>query len=514
MNSTPSDTDTSVRIHTWGSVIGLLLVVGAWRFYQVRHLVLPAWVDSVHHTLLVRILLEQGTVPTTWGPYLPDTPFYYHFGFHASAALFARATGLLDLELGRAVLVAGQLWQVLLVLAIYLLARALHTTGEAAPTDGHEQAFIAALLVSFVSEMPAFYVSWGRYTLLAGATLLILAMAAAAARRWVFLALLIALTGITHHYAFLLLALYLFSSWLLLPPDRLPLSISGTVAIALLGPWLWRVWTFGQQWMGTEFQAVAPRLYNRGTARYMLSLLGPLHNYVLILIALIGCGLVIRALRRGVGQQRSWLPLCVWTLLLLALLGPWGIQPFRGDHAALLVFLPTVIFAAVALGRLRQPHLRWASVLVLLLWGMGSTRNIVRPDTILAHGEDVIALHWIEDHTPPESTFLIDVAPWFGLWRGVDGGWWITPLTGRRTVLPPVAYGWSKPEIIARYTSSAEQLASLYRSSPSDYCPGLLATMDEAAADYYYTRSPQPQFCPTLRAVYRSPNGIRLYQRR
>lgn len=514
MDSSSPEADAPGWVHTWGSVVALLLVVGAWRFYQVRHLVLPAWVDSVHHTLLVRILLEQGTVPTTWGSYLPDTPFYYHFGFHASAALLARATGLLDLELGRAVLIAGQLWQVLLVLTVYLLARALHSNCPKPAVTAHEQAFMAALLVSFVSEMPAFYVSWGRYTLLAGATLLILSMAATMARRWVFLTLLIALTGITHHYTFFLLMLYLFSTWLFLPQDRRPLSISGVVAIVLLSPWLWRVWTHGQQWVEIGFQAVDPRLYDRGTALYILSLLGPLHNYVLVFIALIGYGLAVRALHRDTARQRAWLPLCVWTSLLIALLGPWGLQPFRGDHAALLLFLPTVIFAAIALSQLRPPSLRWACVLLLLLWGMWSTRSIIRPDTILAHSEDIDTLRGIESQTPPESTFLIDVAPWFGLWRGVDGGWWITPLTGRRTVLPPIAYAWSQPNVIARYTAPAEQLTELYRKSPPDYCTGLLAFMDQLSADYYYTRSPQPQLCPTLHMVFRESHHVSLYARR
>src|SRR5688572_28604170 len=54
--------------HRWAWVLFVLIL--AWRLFQVRTLALPAWVDSVHHTLLLRILLEQGQIPDTWAPYL------------------------------------------------------------------------------------------------------------------------------------------------------------------------------------------------------------------------------------------------------------------------------------------------------------------------------------------------------------------------------------------------------------------------------------------------------------
>jgi hypothetical protein len=479
----------------------LLLLVTGWRFYQVRQLALPAWVDSVHHTLLVRILLEQGTLPETWGPYLPTTPFYYHFGFHLSAALLAKITGMTGLALGNAVLVAGQLWQVLLVLALYLLARTL--------LAAHEPAFIAALLVSFVAEMPAFYVSWGRYPLLAGATLLIGAMAAANGRRWWLLALLTALTAMTHHYTLLLLALFLLASWLLRPGERRPLFFSGLAAGLLVSPWLWRVWRLGQQWAGVA----TPQNDEISPNTYLLTLLGPLHNYGLLLIALVGFGLLLRTLYQKPDVVRSWRPFALWTFLLFLLLGPWALPPFRADHAALLIFLPAVLFATLALTQLPTPLYRWGALLLLLLWGMAATRNLVRPDTILADAGDLAALQWIDSHTTPETTFLIDVAPWFTVWRGVDGGWWITPLTGRATVLPPLAYLWGTADEITKHRATAAQLATIAITPPPVYCDQLLALMAEAAADFYYTHAVSPRTCPQLTLVYEGATGVQIFQR-
>lgn len=488
------------RLHEWLSVSALLLLATFWRFYQVRPLVLPAWVDAVHHTLLVRILLEQGWLPTTWAPYLPQTPFYYHFGFHVTAALLARATGMTGLALGQAVLMTGQLWQVLLVLAIYWLARTLLIE--------HEPAFLAALLVTFVAEMPAFYASWGRYPLLAGATLLIFAMAAATTRRWPLLTLLIALTALTHYYALFLLILFLAISWLWHPRQRLPLWLSGTAAAVLVSPWLWRVWTLGHQWGG-----IATALDEDGNrARYLLGLLGPWHNYGLLLLAGIGYGLMLRALYQRADVARHWGPLSLWTFCLLFLLGPWAVQPFRSDHAALLLFIPAVLFAALALTAFKRPYYRWTILLLLVLWGMIATRNLIRPDTMLADAGDVAALHWLDSNTAPDAKFLIDGAPWFGLWRGIDGGWWITPLTGRATVLPPLAYAWSVPPIIANYTAPTAQLAALADTDPAQYCQALPLLMQTVAATYYYTDAVQPQACNMLRLVYQNASGVHLYQ--
>ena len=60
----------------------------AWRLYQAQGLVVPAWVDSIQHALLVRKIIEYGGLPPDMLPYLP-VPMYYHFGFHVITASFS-----------------------------------------------------------------------------------------------------------------------------------------------------------------------------------------------------------------------------------------------------------------------------------------------------------------------------------------------------------------------------------------------------------------------------------------
>ena len=102
---------------SWEWLITIILVglAIAWRLYQASSLVLPAWVDPVHHVLIVQALLHRGGLSGDLTPYLP-VPLYYHFGFHAIAAVYA-FIGRLPAD--RAVLLIGQVLNAGVGLAVY-----------------------------------------------------------------------------------------------------------------------------------------------------------------------------------------------------------------------------------------------------------------------------------------------------------------------------------------------------------------------------------------------------------
>lgn len=494
-----TDASLWIRQH-WPAVIlsGLIL---AWRLCQARDLALPAWVDSVHHTLLVRILLEQGTIPGTWEPYLPQVPFYYHFGFHLMPAAFARLTGTTGINLGRAVLIAGQIWHVVLVLGIYALGRVLWPS--------RERALIAMMLVGFVLQMPAYYTAWGRYTLLAGVAMMAMAMAAALARRPVILAMLITVTAMTHYYALCLLVLFLIILAVTAAEGRRLILLGGAAGLLLASPWLWWVSAHTQRFVRVR----AGPTDIRYRPDYIWHLLGPYRNYLLLTLALVGVVIVIARLRREAYSGRDrWLWLIGWTLAIIVSMGPWHLGPFRPDHAAIVLFFPAALLATEALWQLRRPLAIWGGVLALVLWGLWDTKDIVTSETVLATADDVAALQWIENNTPPDAIFLIDVSPWSGLWRGVDGGWWITPLTGRATVLPPAAYGWGDPAMVHQINARAGQVYALREIRKPAYCWELARLMRETGARFYYTRSGRPDWCPTVEPVYRGRAGIAIYE--
>lgn len=450
-------------------ILGAFSLVILWRFYQIRDLVLPAWVDSPHHVLIVRKIMETGGVPADLSPYLP-IPFYYHFGFHLAAALFAFWGRFSPAE---AVLILGQILNAAISLSVYRLGLALWRE------EG--TAFLAALLVGFVSQMPAYYAAWGRYTLITGLVLLPLVIARALEIKKaeiekpqiIVVSLLMGGLILSHYLtAFLFLIFFglLFLS-LLYKCNRTSLQ-KGLILMAgvfggllLTSPWIYRVWSkagifihLKTNWPGQLLN----QIYFEGYGSYLLYLLGPVRNYGLVVLA--GLGLI------QIFKDRNQRIFGLWTLLLGLGALPWGarLAPFRPDHIAIVLFLPLCLLAARALVALadRLTSLGWSQwarpigllfLGALFCWGLWETRTIIKPETVLADRADLQALHWIEKNSAREARFLINGTPWaWGTYRGVDGGAWITPLTGRWTSLPPIFYGFGG----RAYASEINRLAA------------------------------------------------------
>ncbi|GAB4578456.1 MAG: hypothetical protein Fur0022_11910 [Anaerolineales bacterium] len=462
-------------------IFGLLV---AFRLYQARDLALPAWVDSVHHTLIVRLFLETGGVPPTADPYLP-VPFYYHFGFHLNAALFAFFARLAPEQ---AVLLFGQFLNAFVSLAMYRLGMALW--------QDWRRAALALLLTGFVFQMPAYYLTWGRYTLLTGLGIMILAMAAAlegfrapknadAARLAVFTAAIL----LTHYFAAGLLALFfaaltleqlvfgdlrLWNFWK--HPGFQKIFLAGLVGFLLAFPWVWHVWASGNQYFGVSVTAptTSPdEAYFSGYLDYLWQLLGPYRSHVLL--ALGGIALLLA------GWRDRTRPFALWAVAFVLLSLPWGVhlKPFRPDHGTIVAFFPAAMLIADAFitpleGE--RPWFRWlawgaltAALVSLLIWGVRETRAIINPSTLLATQAEVEALHWIAENTPENANFFINVAFWqSGSYRGVDGGWWIMPLTGRKTFLPPALYLFGTAES-ARAINALAARAAQFTACSDDF---------------------------------------------
>jgi hypothetical protein len=506
--------------------LGILAALIAWRFYQVYGLAFPPWVDAPHHVLIVRKILEAGGLPADLNPYLA-VPFFYHFGFHVLTALFAALSGA---PLEKAALWMGQLLNALVSLSLSYLGRKVW------PEPG--RAGLAALLSGFVSQMPAYYATWGRYSLLCGLVLLPLAMGAAFDTRRknqpLFsggrLAILTAGTGLAHYFAAGLLGLFALvflshgawtamgrkTSWREACWRSLAGYGAGTV---LLMPWVFWLWGPAKTYGGMEWNFPGRPLaetYFNDYGTYLLHLLGPARNYFLIFLAALGLIWSWRDSRIRV--------LALWGLLLGLGVIPWGLRfsPFRPDHLAIVLFLPVSIlaahFAGEALTRLKRKVPRFhpetlalTLLLALLIWGLKETRFIIKPETILAGADDRQAIRWIEEHTPAGARFLIRPVPWeWGLYRGLDGGYWITSLTGRWTSLPPIFYGFGSRELINTINQRAKQTLEV------DGCgPALGELTRSLAITYVYTRegdgplSPRTLAgCPGLEPAYQ---GGRVY---
>lgn len=462
------------------------------RFVQIRNLVLPAWVDSPQHALVTELVAMHGQVPQSYEPFLPASNFIYHFGFHADAAVFHWLSGL---AIPQAMLILGQVLNAASGLMAYLLT--LRLTGRKLA------AMVAALVVGLISYMPAYYVSWGRYTQLTGLLLLPAALVTAmdwleAKRRDYRLLLMAGLTQtglfLTHSrvtvFSVSFLVTYLFYESIVhwrRKNQGANLELWGRaglfilLALGLSGPWLVQVITG----IHTALRAAGRSL--RGDPSYNAFPWGFLfiaRNRELMALAAIGivggllrrkketvwilawCGLVALVVNPG------WLGLPATSLVnnattVIALFLPLSVLDaqaitFLWDHG------PTTfgaLFARLGLQRSAATAVR-ATLVVLLVgaavWGAWGMVSIVNPTTVLATAEDLEAMNWIKENTPPDAVFLINTRHWqLGAYVGTDGGYWIPQLTDRRTLLPALSYTYGTPDYVRHITDIAKTVSEI-----------------------------------------------------
>jgi hypothetical protein len=507
-----------------GQAALMVLILGAGlvaRFLAVRDLALPVWVDSVHHTVVTRIIAESGQVPSSYEPYIPMTDAIYHYGFHASVAGFS---WLSDKPIPWVILVVGQVFNLAAALQVYLLARWL--------TRRRLAALFAALTVALLATMPAYYVSWGRYTLLGGVLILpvasVLSLEAAGRKDWR-AAMLggLALAGLfLTHYRLCIFHVCLVASWWLvkmvrcLPSWRARLwevgwyAAVGLLALVLIAPQVPAisvyVWprAFAQQGGGASAALGDFSLHyvTSGFDRYMLTLglLGAIvalvrkRRFSIVLLLWVGglfvvtnpslLGLPGEALVTNVVMLGTWfMPLAVWCGFLGdELLSSW-LAILQGRRRTLCYLLATT------------------GLVVLSVIGIRRQITIVNPDCVLATQSDQEALAWVEQHTSPEDRFLINARPWTesrSAYIGTDGGYWIAPLAQRSTTTPPALYGKGDREGILQVREFNQRMEML-----AAYPEGLGALLRDEGIGYVYVGTlGGPLYLEALRA----DSGFRL----
>jgi hypothetical protein len=449
------------------------------RLAMIRDLSAPPWVDAVHHGIITRLILLDGQIPASYAPYSPVETAHYHAGFHSNLAFFQWLSGL---EMPEGMLLYGQLLNAACVIAAYLLAVTMVQDRRRGMIAG----LVAASIVGFISPMPAYYTSWGRYTQLAG--LLILPAAFLLTRRahqilvgaphvdWK-LALRAAapmIMGAIICLAGLFLVHYRAAAFLgcLVLADRLaqaPLKPAAALKQYLLSAGLWLL-ALGAlaallilPWVIPTFQTLLiPRLQEWSTApapafsdfswRHLTAGAG------IYTLSAAAAGLLLAIIR----QPRLTLTLTLWVagMFLLANVGALGLpgSGFVTNVAVLItLFLPIAIasgWLAAELwrgaerllpGKLRRVGQGVALVAMVAAATLGSRTliNILHPTTIFFHQADRHAIAWLDDNLPQEAGFLINPAGWgYGLYVGGDGGYWISPLSGRVTFPPSLLYSY------------------------------------------------------------------------
>ena len=101
--------------------------------------------------------------------------------------------------------------------------------------------------------------------------------------------------------------------------------------------------------------------------------------------------------------------------------------------------------------------------------GAKSLIPILNPGTILFRNADYRAIEWIEDNIPQGETILINPFSWgYGLYAGSDGGYWISPMAGIKTIPPPALYGLEHKALRFKNTQNIIRNVIKHNNSPEN----------------------------------------------
>mgnify|MGYP000055982801 CR=1 FL=1 len=350
----------------------------------------------------------------------------------------------------------------------------------------------AAILTGLVTTFPSYYLSWGRYPHLAG--LLVLPAAYVSVRavldrsrpdpRLVGAAAVLAAGQVlTHPRIALLLAALIAAEaltrvWGLRHDSRrivqvaLGLTAVAGVAAAMLLPWLARL-------SSSRIAGVLGKPAESTIGSFQVGLLTIGADRYVLAAAIMGVAVGVARRRR----ESMILPL--WVALALAIANPSAlglpINPMLGNDAlAISLWLPIAVGAGMlveTLGAWMRVS-RWpviarvatvGAVSVAAFLGAERIVPVANPACALATKDDVLALAWLRDHTGSDAFVLANARLWqMPMYAGTEGGYWVVPLAGRRSTIPPLVYDHARPSDTERIRRDGAYIEATQARRPGD----------------------------------------------
>ena len=488
-------------------VFGLTLFT---RFWIIRDHPYPAWSDSLHHALLTQLTAVQGKLPTSLEPYFPISLGQYHLGLYS---LSATAQGLVQIPAHTALLWTAQVLNGLCGLGVYLvLDRKVGRVG----------AVVGAAVVGLLSHQPAFYVNWGRFTQSSSQAILLIAWVVTweAIATWKLpwpehkgkilwhTACAAVLSGAVFLLHFRVAAFYaplvvMSAVWELrkarqekrIAPVILGTMAVGTAALLVVTPALWqalRIYVSTIQ--ASSKQSISASEISETIRRYYEFPWSSVPYLVARpwLMVVSGLGIAVGLLRRSKLVIASTL----WTLALYLLGDAYNLGlPLLGftNLGAVLVmlYLPLGLVVGSATeealtlcGPRWRQRAAWLVIALVLVAGLAASRARVReiePYRYFVTPEDVTAMAWIKENTPPDALFAVNTYFWLPRApHGTDAGYWIPYFTGRQTTAGAMLLNLAGSDYRSRIIEMSRLVEQLEVDNAS------LAELQAMGVDYVY----------------------------
>jgi len=250
------------------------------------------------------------------------------------------------------------------------------------------------------------------------------------------------------------------------------IAIPALVGLILASRWYYRIFVYSSAASRPVFRVMESETLKTAW-NYLYYLIGPISGYVLIGLGLIGLLWSVFKTTKAHFQ--------LWAILVMFFALPTGLRlmNFRYDYFALVVFIPIAITSAFGIVLLFGQFIKrriLATILILLVatcisvGGTWQNARAVNAETILATRSDLDALDWIKTHTPEDARFFINTAGWStNTYRGVDGGGWILPITGRWSIVPTIFYPMSGDASFVQSVADMGRRASTISECGDDF---------------------------------------------
>jgi hypothetical protein len=437
-------------------VLGITLFTRLWLAHLYPY---PAWTDSLHHSILTHLTASNGQIPYTLMPYDSAVTDMYHLGLYA---LSGPLEILANIPGHSALLWMGQTLNALCGIGVFLLLDR---------KVGRVGAIAGMVIAGLVSMMPAYYFNWGRYTQVASQAILLIAglVTWEAVRAWrvewpvnkaslIVLALLAALLNagvfLLHFqvsgYTVPLLVIVVVAELIIACKEKerfwVTLLAGMTIAVLSLALILPALIPAFRTYIELRSTAVSENVNALANIYYFSweGVYGQTGKPWFLWLAVIS--LLIGLIRKG---REFILVLLAWIILLLAegfLYKTNNPMLTFTNLSAVLIMLYLPI--SLAVGVMAQAIVSWVpkpvrfiaeiGVLIVILaggiWGATQRVKMVEPWRQLMTVDDEKAMVWIEQNTPEDAVFAVNLEPWVpNLPIGTDGGYWILYYTGRKT---------------------------------------------------------------------------------
>lgn len=435
------------------------------RTFIVRGQDFPLWGDSYHHTVISQLIVDHGGLFNSWEPYAPQIQsLTYHFGFHALVAIFHWLTGI---DVPKAVLAVGQLLNALTVLLAFLLGRRFGGSDWAGA--------FAALITGLISEYPIYYVNWGRYTQLAGQTILPAVMTLSflsfhkknkKKQLGLLMITTISLAGlvITHYRVTLFYLVFIIpllgirwgqqnGSLSYLKYQVSYLASIGIGTILLLSPWIYHL--AHSRLSQIAYVKVQSNSNNSNLTRTLTENLPSIFQFVIPLCIILGIGGILW----GCWQRREEIiTVAIWAMFLIIIANPQfiylpGTEIITYFAVLIAVYLPISVLAGFFLGEISQQitvRYDWSQYGIALLVIITSIISTYQKSYILDNQHhslvtkpDLVAMEWVQQKTSIEAKFWVNSFLAYDGWvlAGTDAGWWLPYLSRREGTALPMIYG-------------------------------------------------------------------------